>query len=136
MNIVEPFNCEGEKFWIRHFKIFAVIRFLFPPLIDFIHDKMHCVELAIIIAGSYMLNLNSNMLGIYSTFSMCEIYRFGDVDLPDFLRIKNPFSVYSHHFYFLVFLGNLRSSPYFITLISALFCFYDFILILCDVTPT
>ncbi len=133
MNPKEFLNYEGEKFWNNHFKVFAPLRFLFPPLIDFVEDKMHCIELAAFIAGSYMINLNSNLLGIYTTFSMCEVYHPGAVDLPEFLKIRNPLSIYSHHFYFLVFLGNLKRSPYYITLICGLFCLYDFVLILSDV---
>lgn len=133
MNYKKPLNCEGERFWSNHFKVFAVLKFWFPPLVDFVEDKMHCVELAAIISGSYMINLNSNLLGIYSTFSMCEKYFPDGFDAPDALKITNKFSIYSHHFYFLVFLGNLKSSPFYITILSALFCIYDFILILVDV---
>lgn len=133
MQKIKVLNFEGEKFWFTHFKYFEIAKFFFTALIDFVEDKMYSVELVILISGNYITNLNTILLGMYEAFSICEVIHPSQLTVPSFLKMINPVSVYIHHFYFLVFLGNLQKSPFWVTLVSALFCFYDFTLVLVDV---
>lgn len=135
MGKLKVLNFEGEKFWFKHFKFFHVARYFFTALIDFIEDKMYSAELVILLSGSYISNLNTVLLGMYEAYAMCETIYPDRLSVPSFLKVLSPFSVYIHHFYFLVFLGNLQKSPFWVTLLSALFCLYHFTLVLVDVLP-
>jgi len=129
-------NYQGEDFWPDHFRDIKVLRFVISAIIDFIKEKMYSAELAIFISGIYMLGLNIQLMGIYQTFAMCEPIFKINYNIPDFLLIENIFSKYVSHFYFLAYLGNLKNSPYFITLLCGLFGFYQFALTLVDVSFT
>ena len=130
---IKPFNYWGDSFWGRHFKVFGFIKLFFSQFIDFLQDKMHSPELSAFIAGFYLINLNSELLGIYNAFSMCAALCPNCIEVPEYLMLESKFSRYSHHFYSLVFIGNLRKCPYFITILCALYCIYDLILVSVDV---
>lgn len=130
---LKPLNYWGESFWRRHLYVFGFIKYFFCQFIDFLEDKMHIPELSVAIAGIYLISLNVNLLGIYKTFALCQPHYPDYINVPGYLLIENKFSLYSHHLYPLVFIGNLRSVPFFITLSCAFYCFYDFSLIAVDV---
>ena len=130
---IKPLDAWGQSFWSRHFKVFGFINIVFSQFIDFLQDKMHSSELSIAIAGIYILNLNSELLGVYQAYSICRAQCQNCVDVPRYLLFETLFSRYSHHFFPLVFIGNLKKSSYFITVICAFYCFYDTILVSVDV---
>ena len=132
-NKITPLNHLKEFFWTQHFKQFAFIGYFLSQFVDLLKDQMKSPELSVSIAGLYIIGLNISNLGIYKAFALCQ-HQYPDyMYVPDALLLVSPFSVYSHHFYPLTFIGNLQKSPYFITVICALYCYYDFILILIDV---
>lgn len=130
---IKPLNSWGETFWQRHLGFFGFLKYFFSKFIDFLEDKMYNSELSIAIAGIYLINLNTNLMGIYKAFAICQPLYPNQLNIPTFLLCDSNFSKYSHHFFPLVFIGNLKSVPFFITLTCAFFCFYDFILIAIDV---
>jgi hypothetical protein len=130
---IDYLNYWGESFWPRHLGFFGFIKFFFTHLIDFLEDKMHSPELSILIAGLYLLGLSSSLLGLYQAFGYCEPFFIDYYSVPDFLLFASDISIYSHYFYPLVFVGNLKRAPFFITFVCACFCLYDFVLILVDV---
>ena len=130
---LKPLNYLGNAFWTQHFKQFAFIGYCFSQFVDMLKDRMKSPELSAAVAGLYIVGLNISNLGIYKAFALCQ-HQYPDyMYVPDALLLVSPFSVYSHHFYPLTFIGNLQKSPYFITVICALYCYYDFILIFVDV---
>ena len=81
-----------------------------------------------------MIGLNTQWLGIYSAYALCSPFFPGFLgDVPAMFLLDSSFSIYSHYFYPLVFLGNLKKTPFFITFVCAFFSFYDFTLLLIDV---
>ena len=86
------------------------------------------------ILGYYYIDLNSEFLLLYDVQAMCQPMNPNHVSVPDYLLIeKNTMSKYSHYFYPLVLLGNIKKTPFFITLLCATYCVYDFILVFVDV---
>lgn len=126
-------NYQGEDFWPDHFRDFKVLRFFISAFIDFLKEKMHSPELSIFIAGIYMLGLNVRLMGIYSTYALCQPFLSVDFEVPTFLMIENSFSKYISHFYFLCFIGNLKNTNFVITSLCAFFGFYQFALMFVDV---
>jgi hypothetical protein len=137
MEKVNPVNAWGESFWERHFKVFGFIKYVISIFLDFVEDKMRSPELSALLAGYYLLSVNTALLGIYRATAFCEPFFPDYLSVPDYLMItKSPFSVYSHFFYPLIFIGNLERSPFFIVLTCAAYCTYDFMLAFVDVTLT
>lgn len=130
---IKPFSSLGKSFWRNHFKCFAFLHWFISTIIDFVEEKMRFPALSMAIAGNYIFGLNSYLLGIYESRSMCEPLFPHYITIPQFLLMENSFSKYSHYFYPLVFLGNLNKTPFAMSLICATYCFYDFILVLVDV---
>ena len=90
--------------------------------------------LSMYILGYYYIDLNSEFLLLYDVQAMCQPMNPNHVSVPDYLLIeKNTMSKYSHYFYPLVLLGNIKKTPFFITLLCATYCVYDFILVFVDV---
>ena len=114
-------------------KIFGFIGYFFSKFIDMLKDKMKSPELSTAIAGIYLFGLNTSYLGIYQAYALCQPAYPNYINVPNYLLIESEFSYYSHHFYPLTFIGNLEETPFFITIICASYCYYDFILILIDV---
>jgi hypothetical protein len=129
-----PLDVLGDSFWNKHFRYFFFVKYFFSVFIDFLQDHMKSPELSVLIAGLYMIGLNTEFLGIYTAYGLCEPYFPNYIaNLTDFLKLNYSFSRYTHYFYPLVFIGNLKSCPVLMTFICAFFSFYDFSLILIDV---
>ncbi|OMJ76896.1 hypothetical protein SteCoe_23633 [Stentor coeruleus] len=129
-----PLDMWGDSFWKKHFRYFFFIKYILSVFIDFLQDHMKSPELSVLIAGLYMIGLNTELLGIYTANGLCEPYFPNYIaGLPDYLKLNYSFSKYSHYFYPLVFIGNLKSCPVLMTFICASFSFYDFSLVLIDV---
>lgn len=131
---INPLNSMGEEFWKKHFKVFGFIKIFFSMFIDFLEDKMKSPELAMIMAGYYLIGINTKLLGIYQAMALCQPLYPNSHRVSDFLLLeKSSFSMYSHYYYPLLFIGNLNRSPYYLSLVCAIFSMYDFILNLIDV---
>ena len=131
---IDPLNSMCENFWSDHFKVFGFVRLFITVFIDFIEDKMKSPELSMVIAGYYLIGLNSQLLGIFEAQGMCQPLYPNHISVPEYLLLdKNIFSKYSHYFYPLVFLGNLNRASFFLTLFCACYCWYDFVLDIVDV---
>lgn len=128
-------NYQGDKFWPDHFRDIKVFRFVISCIIDFLKEKMYSGELAILISGVYMLGLNVQLMGIYTSVGLCEPYLTINYPIPELFLMSNTFSKYVSHFYFLSYIGNLKNSPYIITILCAIFGFYQFSLTFVDVKP-
>jgi hypothetical protein len=126
-------NFQSTRFWPDHFRDVKVLRFIVSSFIDFLKEKMHSGELSIFISGIYMLGLNARLMGIYSSYALCENFLSIRNEYPSFLLIENKFSRYIGHYYFLSFIGNLTNTPYYLKCCCALFGYYQFILMLVDV---
>ena len=126
-------NYQSTQFWPDHFRDIKVLRFIISSFIDFLKEKMHSGELSIFISGIYMLGLNARLMGIYSSYALCESHLSSSTDYPSFIMIDNKFSLYIGHYYFLSYLGNLLNTPYYLTCCCALFGYYQFALMLVDV---
>ena len=131
---IKPFNSQGDRFWKSHFKCLYFIKFFISVFIDFLEDSMKISELSILIAGLYMVGLNAEFLGVYQAYALC-IPDFPNYisNIPSILSLETSFPKYSHYFYPLIFIGNLKSCPYFLTLFCFCFSVYDLILLSIDV---
>jgi hypothetical protein len=126
-------NFQGNEFWADHFRDVRVLRFIVSSFIDFLKEKMHSGELSIFIAGIYMLGLNVRLMGIYSSYALCEPYLKSHQSTPEMFMLNNVFSKYVSHYYFLSFIGNLKNTPYYLKVCCAMFGYYQFILMFTDV---
>ncbi|CAG9326418.1 unnamed protein product [Blepharisma stoltei] len=126
-------NSWGKDFWKRHFGVFNFLRWCFFKSIDMIDDKFRNPELTMILAGIFLHNINLNALGSVTLGEICYQYQEELANqLPAALSLRNPFSMYVNWFYILFFVGNLKSSPFALTVICALFHTYDTIIRLID----
>ena len=95
---------------------------------------MKIPELDLMLLGFYMIGINTQLLGVYEGFAICEPLALNYLKVPSFFMIQNnTFYKFSHLFYPLLFIGNLKTCPVFITFICIFYCFYDFSLVLVDV---
>ncbi|CAG9326424.1 unnamed protein product [Blepharisma stoltei] len=126
-------NSWGEGFWKRHLKAFAFIRLLMFYVLDMLEDKFIIPELSMTIGALYILDLNTKILGTYELQAICyHLNEDKKKNIPWVFNVDSSFSKYSHWFYFFIFVGNIRSSPYIISLLCALYSTYDTILKLID----
>ncbi|CAG9326419.1 unnamed protein product [Blepharisma stoltei] len=126
-------NSWGEDFWKRHFGVFNFLRWCFFKSIDMLDDKFRNPELTMILAGIFLININLNVLGSVSLGELCYEYQEELVSqMPAALSLRNPFSMYVNWFYILYFVGNLKSSPFALTVICASAHAYDTIIKLID----
>ena len=131
---IKALDIWGNSFWRRHLKIFGFIKYFCSQFIDFLSDQMHSPELSVMLSGIYIIGLNANLLGLYSAIAICQPLFPYYLKVPNELLLISKFSLYSHHFYPLLFVGNLKKSPLIITVVCALYAGYDFILLLVDVS--
>ena len=116
------------------FSEFSFLKCLFINLVDLLEEKVYSKDLAICLIGYYIYNLSSSLYGTFEGFAICEPLFASYLSVPSIWLIeKSVFSSYSHHLYGLVFLGNLKRSPFFIRVLSMTYCIYDFILVFTDV---
>ena len=131
---ISPFNSWGESFWTRHFKCFKFLRLICAMLMDLLEEKMIFPALSMYIIGYYYIDLNTELLVIYEAQAICQPLYPNYLNVPDFLLLgKSKFSRYSHYFYPLILIGNIKKTSFFITLLCAAYCVYDFILVFIDV---
>lgn len=130
---IKPLNSWGNSFWMRHLRCLGFMKFFLSPFIDFLTDKMHAPELSIFYAGYSIYSLNTQFLGIYKSEAICQPLYPNQINAPEALLMNNSFSKYIHYFYFLCFIGNLKNTPFFITLCCAAYSCYDFIVLFVDV---
>ena len=134
-NKINPLNSWGETFWKRHLKVFGFIQYFITIFLDLLEDKMRSPDLGMILAGYYLTGANIALLGIYQSYAFCQNSYPNQFNAPTYLLMdKSLISKYSHYFYPLVFIGNIDRSPFFLAIVSALFCAYDFVLVLVDVS--
>ena len=132
---INPFDAWGNGFWKRHLKCFKYIKYLLSVFIDFLEEQMKLPELSILIGAIYMIGLNTQLLGIYEAYAICSpIFPHYLSNIPAAFSLNSAFPKYSHLFYPLIFIGNLKSSPYLISLLCSIFSIYDFSLLVIDVS--
>jgi hypothetical protein len=131
---INPLNSKGERFWKSHFKCLYFLKYFVTDYIDFLEEKMKSPELSILIASLFSVGITTHSLGLYTTESLCIPY-FPDYipGIPSLFLLDSSFSIYSHYFYPILLIGNLKSTPLPVTILCAVYSAYDFTLHLIDV---
>ncbi|CAG9326422.1 unnamed protein product [Blepharisma stoltei] len=74
---VQPLNSWGDSFWKRHLKCLWWLKYIVFYSFDLIEDKLKIPELSIILGVTYILDVNTQILGLYSFGDYC--YGYNDV---------------------------------------------------------